>query len=126
MINLSPIRTSKGPTMKYEYDGPRTSVVLTYGFDAWLGPETASKWLFTTKMSTSEARIDARVHDHAAAVRLRDVDCVWLDQDFRPARKGAVVGRHAIAADCNWVHRDDTRRSAGLEAKRRTHTGMNP
>jgi uncharacterized protein YndB with AHSA1/START domain len=55
--------------MKYEYNGPRTSVSLTHHsdaspervFDAWLDPDIASKWLFTTKTSTSEVQIDARV-----------------------------------------------------------------
>jgi uncharacterized protein YndB with AHSA1/START domain len=54
---------------KYNYDGPRTSVKVTRRlkaspekvFDAWVNPEIACKWLFTTKSSTTAYELDVRV-----------------------------------------------------------------
>jgi uncharacterized protein YndB with AHSA1/START domain len=55
--------------MKYEYDGPRTSVRVKRHFnasperlfDAYVEPATARKWLFTTKTSKAEYELDTRV-----------------------------------------------------------------
>ena len=66
--------------MKYEYDGPRESASITRRFDApperlfdpWIEPETASKWLFTTKTSKTEYELDTRVGGSYTITRRRD------------------------------------------------------
>ena len=51
-----------GTATDYEYDGPRTSILMERDFaaepcavfDAWRTPETASRWLFSTEASVTE------------------------------------------------------------------------
>lgn len=101
--------------MKYEYDGPRTSLSLSRRFDAtperlfdaFVEPETASKWLFTTKTSKTQYELDARVGGSYRITRRRgDKEYVavgkYLEVD-RPRRLVFTFGMPQFAADFDTV-----------------------
>jgi uncharacterized protein YndB with AHSA1/START domain len=101
--------------MKYEYDGPRESASITRRFDApserlfdaWVDPETASKWLFTTKTSKAEYELDTRVGGSYTITRRRGGKQYvavgkYLEID-RPRRLVFTFAMPQFAADADTV-----------------------
>ena len=101
--------------MKYEYDGPRKSVTVTRRFDAspervfdaWVNPEIACKWFFTTKKSKTIYDLDLRVSGaYTITRRTGDKEYVavgkYIEID-RPRRLVFTFAMPQFAADYDTV-----------------------
>ena len=101
--------------VKYEYDGPRESASVsrrfgapaTRVFDAWIEPETASKWWFTTKTSESVCELDPRVGGSYKVTRTRGGKQYVAIGEYievqRPRRLVFTFGMPQFAADFDTV-----------------------
>jgi uncharacterized protein YndB with AHSA1/START domain len=119
------------------YDGPRISVTVTRNFDAspeklfaaWVEPQLANKWLFTTKTSTAEHVLDARVGGTYRIVRRRDGKEYVAVGEYKevapPHRLVFTFGMPQFAADFDTVAVDLEPVGAGCRLTL-TQSGLRP
>ena len=122
---------------QYNYDGPRESVSLsrhfkappTKLFDAWIKPETASKWLFNTKTSKTVCELDAQVGGSYKITRTRgSKEYVAVGEYLeirRPKRLVFTFGMPQFAADFDTVTVEVKKDGDGCILKL-TQSGMRP
>ena len=123
--------------VQYEYDGPRESVSISRHFkaspaqvfDAWVKPETASKWLFNTKTSKTICELDARAGGSYTITRTRGgKQYVAVGEYLKVRRPNSLVltfGMPQFAADFDTVTVEITKDGDGCIVNF-TQAGLRP
>ncbi len=120
-----------------DYEGPRTQVTLSWHFeaapaavfDAWIKPETASKWLFATESSRSLCELDARSGGSYEITRIQDGQRYVAVGEYLqvdpPRRLTFTFGMPQFAADVDTVKVELTPADGGTELSF-TQDGLRP
>lgn len=123
----------------YTYDGPRTSITVERAFpgvaperlfDAWVTPEQAAQFLFTTKTSKTRYELDVREGGRYKITRQSSGKVYVAEGEYReiarPQRLIFTFGMPQFAADFDTVTVEITSDGAGGSHLKLTEEEMRP